>query len=461
MDRLQSGSHLARWRRAASVLVSGIVVGAGLVAATAVSSAASPSCTTSWANKQGGDWATASNWTHGAPNSATDACITLPGTYTVTVQSFDNSVRSLTLGGTDGSQTLAIEGDCSSSAFLQLSGDSFIGINGLVNVGSNGCSTAELSNLGSVLTNDGQITTLPGSYSFLSGDLVNNAFVNVEASAQVDGGTWTNAGTISVADGTSLLFEDGATLANDKLIAAEGSGTLSFPYRATYTQGAGRLTGPEPVTIEGGRVNYVGGGKGTVAIRGYGSSVSGNVGPHQTLDVSSDCNDGAELTAFGSWTNRGAILLRASCYWNADLITQGTLTNRGTITTTGSRYHNDAGLFGVFVNHGTLSIGAGSFVEPDGLTNASDGTIGVELASPSLFGQIGVFYPPTISLDGTLSLSTRGPYWPRAGTTFAIIAHDEGNLTGKFAKVTGRTKAGQSVKLSVHYLDFEVNVDAT
>jgi hypothetical protein len=70
-----------------------------------------------------------------------------------------------------------------------------------------------------------------------------------------------------------------------------------------------------------------------------------------------------------------------------------------------------------------------------------------------------VFSP--VALDGVLSLSTRGTFWPRSGTTFNIISNGFGQRTGKFAKVTGKTKPGQSIRLHVQYGDQGVDLNAS
>jgi hypothetical protein len=266
----------------------------------------------------------------GVPNSGTDACITLSGTYTVTVQGFGNATRALDLGAADGTQTLLIDGTCTqASGALSVNADSFVGINGTITLGTSGCGTPELTISGGSLTNDGQIQTLPGSFSFLQGDILNNAFVDVQGSGEVTGGTWTNRGTVSVATGVELDF--GSTnVVNDGSIDAAGTGSLVFFFNSTYTQATGRLRGTAPVVLEEGPVAYVGGGAGTVTIRSSQATVSGNLGRHQTLVVGEGCGFGfAGLVANGDWTNRGTILLNSQCFSDAELTTQGTLTNLG------------------------------------------------------------------------------------------------------------------------------------
>jgi subtilase family serine protease len=76
-----------------------------------------------WTNTAGGSWFTAGDWSKGAPpGPEEEACITAPGTYTVTMDQTSTtgtvSVRSLTIGATSGTQTLAIASTCSENAVL-------------------------------------------------------------------------------------------------------------------------------------------------------------------------------------------------------------------------------------------------------------------------------------------------------------------------------------------------------
>ncbi len=75
-------------------------------------------CSTSWENPVDGDWGDADKWTDGVPTGSTsaggvDPCITVDGTYTVTVPSdyrVNVNLVTLTLGGASGTQTLVSGG---------------------------------------------------------------------------------------------------------------------------------------------------------------------------------------------------------------------------------------------------------------------------------------------------------------------------------------------------------------
>ena len=87
-----------------------------VLVASAASAAAAQACSISWTSASGGSWGTASNWSTGkVPASTDDVCITLPGSYTVTLGATGGlnggaNVHSLTLGASIGTQTLDVAG---------------------------------------------------------------------------------------------------------------------------------------------------------------------------------------------------------------------------------------------------------------------------------------------------------------------------------------------------------------
>ncbi len=106
-----------------------LVVGATLFVACSLSvgGARAASCGDSWRSASSGLWGVAANWTNGIPTSSDAVCITLPGTYTVTVapwsvgtadpNSNGANIGSLTLGRANGAgtQTLDVVGQGSTS----------------------------------------------------------------------------------------------------------------------------------------------------------------------------------------------------------------------------------------------------------------------------------------------------------------------------------------------------------
>ena len=93
---------------AAAVVAAAFALGPSPAGAARASSAA---CTTSWASATSGLWNDATKWSAGVPDAADDACITVDGDYTVTLEGA-GSAHSLTLGATTGTQTLLVGSLC-------------------------------------------------------------------------------------------------------------------------------------------------------------------------------------------------------------------------------------------------------------------------------------------------------------------------------------------------------------
>ena len=127
------GLSMTRVRLLLGTIVFGCVVttfGIPAVPATATTVAngvPTSSCNDSWKSAASGAWSVAANWTTGVPGGTSDVCITVPGTYTVTLAPWSvgtadpnhngDGVGSLTLGEASGTgtQTLDIAGQGSTS----------------------------------------------------------------------------------------------------------------------------------------------------------------------------------------------------------------------------------------------------------------------------------------------------------------------------------------------------------
>src|ERR1700722_11922617 len=143
-SRLFSRGDPRRANRRRIRLFVGIFAGSVLLAVVASSAVAmpplpmSPTCSIAWTGLGGdGNWNTAANWSPMAvPGSGDDVCITTPGTYTVTLSGSVATVKSLTLGGSSGTQTLAVDATdfCggATNAKLALSGGGSVSSNGTI-----------------------------------------------------------------------------------------------------------------------------------------------------------------------------------------------------------------------------------------------------------------------------------------------------------------------------------------
>ena len=313
-----------------------------LASLTAVSAAApslAQTCTTEWASPVSGDWEDAANWTDGLPGADDTACITAPGTYTVTSDRGDRALAALTLGGASGTQTLTTQ------SRLTVSGEVRVGVNGrwefqnrtpgngegLVFADGAGTLTVEgtvVTTSGvSLLNTGGTLHVAPGGTLRLTdgasvGDDVGVLRVNGLVEADCDGGNCQVHAPIEVDGGTirtvagRLEIREGGTLRDLKLDAAAGTTTyLSDPADAQYLiEGtlSGDLAGD---VLWNGALLAAGPAGATLDVEGTGVQLVGS-----SLLISGG----------GSFTNTG-LLVRPSAVSNFSGIRGVEVLNRGTV----------------------------------------------------------------------------------------------------------------------------------
>lgn len=373
-----------------------LVVSVALVAITLplASAGAQLACTTSWINASGGAWNNDGNWDNNQPDAGDNACITMNGTYTVVVSDF-KTVNSVQVGGTTGTQTLAITDiNCSNSATeLTLNNGGTVGSKGevaLTRAGDPGCSSAATDNVilnvaGGTLTNNGTIKTITGSGGLgthhLKGNITNNATVDIDMDTFFhevgNDETFLNKGTLDIANGTrfELSANGGTSFTNGTggSIVSAGSAHVFVGNQNTYNQGAGTTTGARPVVVNSGSINYTGTGASNIFFRFFGN-LSGDIGANQDLTIEGvNCtNTGTQLTANASFTNNGDITLTrlgdpgcSNGVEDAILnIASGTMTNNGTLNTVaGAGGNGDHQLKGNITNNGTVDIDINTFFQ--------------------------------------------------------------------------------------------------
>ena len=237
-----------------------------------------PAAALIWTNTAGGNWSVTNNWSpNQIPGAADAAVITNSGNYVVTLDG-NQSVGSLTLGGTGGTQTFTTSGNA-----LTLSQASYVGTNGILQLNGGGLFGAGAGNLTvsgqlnwtggalggastsvAVATNGvltlagvngtayslGEILTNAGTVHLQSGNLeidwcgtnygaFNNgpgALVDIQADVSVTntcgGAGWANQGTVRKSGGTgvtviSATFNNSGTLdVESGTVALAGGGTL-------------------------------------------------------------------------------------------------------------------------------------------------------------------------------------------------------------------------------------------
>ena len=277
-----------------------------------------------WANKVGGSWNNAANWSEGVPTSGSDVCITKGGTYEVTLEPTEGEspyvyVKSLKVGTSSGSQKLRVSaGAGAKGAYLISSEEATVGSAGTVLLTSTAAYESGLEvQSGNKLKNSGTIVTAAGG-----------------GGARFLGGSISNTGTVELPNETRLNIAGGSTFTDGLggTVKASGSGHLAVG--GTFVQGAGTTSGSgeEPVVLEeGSTVEYAGGGASHVIARGVvyvkGALVSG-----ETLTLEAGCAREAIVRVQTNVTNGGTIAMKGGCERYAYLeVESGTLTNKGTI----------------------------------------------------------------------------------------------------------------------------------
>lgn len=313
-----------------------LVLAASFVALSFSPGAVAQTCTTSWAAPDDGLWTEAANWTGGVPTPSSVACITVPGTYTVTVPQFVTvSANSLHLGGEAGTQTLFSRGTINLGA-----GPSVIGANGLIEV------------------RDGQSGTSDGLFT------TGTVLVEGVLSQGQQTGLLSTGGTLDVAPGGRLELFGGADVGG----VGTGSEDALFVIRGTLeafecagSSGACRMNAP--IAVDGGTIRLL---SGQLEIRRTGSL------RNPTFDVAAGArlwiNGNQTLSAERVFTVEGTISgdPEGEVDWSGVDLDAGANTVTLAMGGTGFQFRGITGRTaaltgstGSFVNTGTARFGAG------------------------------------------------------------------------------------------------------
>lgn len=407
-------------------------------------SAAAAGCENSWASSAGGSWFDAAGWSRDkVPEPGEGVCIEAPGTYTVSVPAATASIGSLTLDSASGTATLALAGDCAGSAVLSTASGLLVGPGGSVRMGGDGCS--EDAAIEGPVLNVGRIVTLTGGGGErrLRGDVTNDGTVAIDADTELGevGTTFENAGRLElrqmlhVSEHTDVRNESGA-------IVAAGAGEL-LQSGGKFFEGAGAISGLQPVVLDGSDLIYVGDGQGGIVVRGD-SAISAT--PHrgrfifpgrsQTLQLQGTCSEPASITA-PPFTNRGTIALEAGCSAVTLGLGGGTIENRGTIDAAGA---GPLSLEGRLANASTVAVAAGATLDvASGFAQSARGLYATTVDGPASYGALAT--PGEADLDGVLSVSTAPGASLQDGQRLRVLR--SGTLDGTFRRVGhARLRAG-------------------
>jgi hypothetical protein len=398
------------------------------------------SCTDSWKSATSGVWGLAANWTNGIPTNTDSVCITLPGSYTVTLSPWSfgtadpnnngSNIVSLTLGaaGGGGTQTLDIHGQGSTSNSNEQLSTTFLSITGPSTIAAHGALLLDSTDGGSTLPGNPQ-----GGYAALTGGGSVTSFGRIETEVQsttnktsnltqiaptltieksgslrdvsgaLDADGITNDGSVTLGSKASLIltglqgFGSGASFSNDGKLVNDGSIVEDQNGGGmTWSQLGGSISG-NAVRLEGNTKLVDRAGPAKFLVDLVGATLTGTVPRGQTITVvgaayNSSGNEyyGTTLGLDGtSVTNDGTIVLDAIGAKNTSggpaTINDGTLRNNGTLTTKDQDPSWTAQLQAPLTNGhtGTITILGGSLVDTAGGTTTNDGTI--RIAPKSLF----------------------------------------------------------------------------
>ncbi len=392
------------------------------------SAAQASGCQDTWKNTKGGSWFEGASWSTKAPPTSTEeACITEAGTYTVTMTQTSSAVtvKSLTVGGSSGTQTLVVSGSNSLNATLTAASGIAVTSAGAIkftNVENDGNSVTVVA----PITNAGTITTetgVGGSSRVFQGNVTNTGTLAIDTNTSFNGSSaeLTNEGTLTVAEAKTLALSNKSSFKNGTggKIATTGSGQVLVEHESSFNEAAGTTSGTQPVVIDDGSLTYTGTGASTIVLRGA-STLSGSTSTGQSLTVQGTNSENATTTAAAGFTNGGTITLTQieNEGNNAQLsITAGTLTNTGTIATEAGSGSGTRTLRGNLTNKSTLALGT---------TTAFNGTSAVFVNE----GAVNIATGATLSLPGGQTFSNE------AGGTIA------GTGTGRLDQVGGTFNQG-------------------
>lgn len=239
-----------------SLILAALFVWSPLGAATRPQSQSS--CDVSWTSATGGLWTDPDNWsTDSVPGASSRACITLDGTYTVTLAA-STTIRSLTLGADDGTQTLWLRGGGGGNVTLTVTDD--LANSGEIRLESDASGSASnLTVSEGTLTNaqDGVINVNAGAGGgrAITARLDNQGEINVNADLTLGraGADHTNSGSIDITGGNLSLVQTGDTpsFANTGQIEVAEGRTLSIQGGSFSHTSPGAISGGGTVSIQG------------------------------------------------------------------------------------------------------------------------------------------------------------------------------------------------------------------
>jgi hypothetical protein len=388
------------------------------------------SATITWANTNGGDWNVATNWSpNQVPASGDDVIITTNGTYTVT-NSSSATLGNLTLGSTNGIQTVILSS-------LTLNNAGMVNSNGVLFWNSGTIN-------GSLTMAQGGVLNITNNTTYsIDGSLTNNGTVNWSAGSIYgygppsnngliyNAGLW-NAqfdGTLTSASGTPAFINAGT------FRKSGGTGITSISWNFSSTGTFDVQTGSLSISAWAGNNNILNGnytGSGTIN-----SGVSLTVASNAVFNWNSGTINGSLTVA------QGGILNITN---NTTYSIYGSLTNNGTVNWSAGNIYGygppsyngliyNAGLWNAqfdgsltlasgtpaFINAGTFRKSGGTGTTSIGWNFTSTGTFDIQTGSLSTSAWVG---------NNILNGNYTGSISVNTNTTVTVPANVTVNWTG-------------------------------
>ncbi|HEY1689563.1 MAG TPA: hypothetical protein VGF95_11950 [Solirubrobacteraceae bacterium] len=398
---------------------------------------------------QSGEWGEKANWsTDEVPEGQTQVCITVPGTYTVTLIPYPDThyagydggaAESLTIGASNGTQKLQVlgeahgfEGDWYNVTSLGVADGVTVGPHGVLALeateqdapnqtpgGSAGSTilleTDTSGQPGHPFLIEGALLTATSSSKY--GDEIHSHALTNSGSLQVSSGTLKlyneepaiSTGSITVAAGATLLQERGANFTNEGSVTNSGTLILNgYPGKPRWIQGTkGSVTG-NVVNIEagGGLEESTGSGPGGFNLGGNGAAyVLGTIPKGQTITFVDATGQTTVFLGNATLVNEGTIHvdLPAGDESNTN-IEEGSIVNKGTIygTVEGTKAKNVIDVPLTNEAGAVLAATSGTLFDNREITN--NGT--VQIASGSLLELVAVKF--VNGAGGTISPQISG-----------------------------------------------------
>ena len=453
--------------RGRSLLLGAVLLGAVAIPAAGAQTSSGPhaaACTDSWKAAVSGLWGVPSNWSTGQiPGNSDQVCITLPGTYTVTLAPWsigtadpNNSgagIDAITIGasGGSGTETLEVAGQGStnnsneqvSTVFLDVSQTSTITSHGNLILDSTSAGTKPpqgmapggAAGLGGDFLNYGTIETETqapsdklANFVQIEATLVNEPHASVrDLSGQLQADDITNYGDFTVAPGASMSliplqvdFGEPSSFANYGALVNGGSIT-AYQTAGTviWTQAGGPIRGNE-VVLGGGTVLIDKSGAAQFFVDSISAQVKGTIPFGQKITVVGEAynyrGDNYNGTTLGmdasTVVNDGTIVLESQGSGTKTggpaVLNNGAVVNNGTILAEVKDpswpVQYEAGLANK--HSGTLSVTGGEFEDNAPAAATNDGTVKVGSGSLYLLESAAAF---TNKSDGTVVVDVSSP----------------------------------------------------